>query len=119
MKEAFISIILTVTLFFIILAVESTQDASSNNLSSSDIPVIIIDAGHGGEDGGAVVQDNILEKDINLTISQKTNDIISLFGFKTFMVRENDKLIYDSASITLRQKKNSDLRNRLSLMSNL
>ena len=118
MKEAFISIILTATLFFIILTVESTKDASTNNISSYNSPVIIIDAGHGGEDGGAVVQDNILEKDINLTIAQKTNEIISLFGFTTFMIRETDRLIYDSESTTLRQKKNSDLRNRLNVMNN-
>ena len=118
MKEAFISIILTATLFFVILTVESTKDASTNNISSYNSPVIIIDAGHGGEDGGAVVQDNILEKDINLTISQKTNEIISLFGFTTFMIRETDRLIYDSESTTLRQKKNSDLRNRLNIMNN-
>ena len=118
MKEAFISIMLTAMLFFIILTVESTQDASSNNLSSNNIPTIIIDAGHGGEDGGAVVQGDILEKDINLSISQKSNEVLSLFGFSTFMVRDSDEMIYDDGSKTLRQKKNSDLRNRLRLMSN-
>lgn len=118
MKEALISIILTITLFLIILTIESTQYASSNNLSSNNIPTIIIDAGHGGEDGGAVVQGDILEKDINLSISQKSNEVLSLFGFSTFMVRETDELIYDNDSKTLRQKKNSDLRNRLGLMNN-
>jgi N-acetylmuramoyl-L-alanine amidase len=91
---------------------------SSNNLISTDAPVIIIDAGHGGEDGGAVVQNNNFEKDINLVIAQKTNDILSLFGFNTKMVRNTDVLIYDSDSKTQRQKKNSDLRNRLKLMEN-
>ncbi len=117
MKESIISIILTTVLFFTILTVDKTRNASSDNLVINDAPTIIIDAGHGGEDGGAVVQDNIVEKDINLTIAQKTNDVLSLFGFKTYMVRETDKLIYDSDSKTQRQKKNSDLRNRLSLMN--
>ena len=118
MKESIISILLTIVLFFTILTVDKTLNVSSNKFITTDAPVIIIDAGHGGEDGGAVVQDSIVEKDINLTIAQKTNDILSLFGFKTYMVRETDKLIYDSDSKTQRQKKNSDLRNRLSLMNN-
>ncbi len=118
MRESIISILLTIVFFFNILTVDKTRNVSSNKFVTNIAPVIIIDAGHGGEDGGAVVQDNIVEKDINLAIAQKINDILSLFGFKTYMVRETDKLIYDSDSKTQRQKKNSDLRNRLSLMNN-
>lgn len=117
MKESIISIILTTVLFFTILTVDKTRNVSSDKLIITDTPKIIIDAGHGGEDGGAVVQDNIVEKDINLAIAQKTNEFLSLFGFQTYMVRDSDKLIYDSDSKTQRQKKNSDLRNRLSLMN--
>ncbi len=117
MNKSIISIILITVFLFTILTVDKTRNVSSDNLIITDIPTIIIDAGHGGEDGGAVVQDNIVEKDINLNITQKTNDVLSLFGFETYMVRETDKLIYDSDSKTLRQKKNSDLRNRLSLMN--
>lgn len=117
MKESIISIILTTVLFFTILTVDKTRNVSSDKLIITDTPKIIIDAGHGGEDGGAVVQDNIVEKDINLAIAQKTNEFLSLLGFQTYMVRDSDKLIYDSDSKTQRQKKNSDLRNRLSLMN--
>lgn len=116
MKESIISIFLTIVLFFTILTVDKTRNASSDKFVTTSVPVIIIDAGHGGEDGGAVVQENVVEKDINLSISLKINDILSLLGFNTYMVRETDKLIYDIDSSTLRQKKNSDLRNRLSLM---
>ncbi len=116
MKESIISFFLTIVLFFTILTVDKTRNASSDKYVTTDVPVIIIDAGHGGEDGGAVVQENVVEKDINLSISLKINDILSLLGFNTYMVRETDKLIYDIDSSTLRQKKNSDLRNRLSLM---
>lgn len=118
MKESIISILLTTVLIFTILTVDKTRNVSSNYIISTDAPVIIIDAGHGGEDGGAVVQNNNFEKDINLVIAQKTNDILSLFGFNTKMVRNTDVLIYDSDSKTQRQKKNSDLRNRLKLMEN-
>lgn len=116
MKKAFLSILLTFALFFTILIIDKTRNVSSDNITANDIPLIIIDAGHGGEDGGAVVNENIYEKDINLSIAQKTNEILSFFGFNTQMVRDTDILIYDKNSQTQRQKKNSDLRNRLKLM---
>ena len=117
MKESIISIILTTVLFFTILTVDKTRNVTSDKLIITDAPTIIIDAGHGGEDGGAVVQNNVVEKDINLTIAKKTNELLSFFGFQTYMVRDSDKLIYDSDSKTQRQKKNSDLHNRLNLMN--
>ena len=117
MKESIISIILTAVLFFTILTVDKTRNVSSDKTIITNTPTIIIDAGHGGEDGGAVVQNDIVEKDINLAIAQKTNELLSLLGFQTYLVRDSDKLIYDSDSKTQRQKKNSDLRNRLSLMN--
>lgn len=117
MKESIISIILATVLIFTILTFDRARNASSKVLTTCDAPVIIIDAGHGGEDGGAVANDNTVEKDINLSISLKTNEILSLFGFKTHMVRETDKLIYDDAATTIRQKKNSDLHNRHKIMN--
>ena len=117
MKESIISIILTAALFFTILTVDKTRNVSSDKMIITNAPTIIIDAGHGGEDGGAVVQNDVVEKDINLAIAQKTNELLSLLGFQTYMVRDSDKLIYDSDAKTQRQKKNSDLRNRLSLMN--
>lgn len=117
MKKLIICILLSTVLFFSVVVINKTNKVSSDNLINNDIPLIIIDAGHGGEDGGAVVNDDIYEKDINLTIAQKANEILSFLGFNTQMVRETDILIYDSNSRTQRQKKNSDLRNRLKLMN--
>ncbi len=77
---------------------------------------IIIDAGHGGEDGGAIGVDGIIEKDINLAISLKLKDLLQASGYEVIMTREKDKAIYDSGSKSLRQKKRSDLRNRLKIV---
>ncbi|MDR2074366.1 MAG: N-acetylmuramoyl-L-alanine amidase [Oscillospiraceae bacterium] len=74
---------------------------------------VIIDAGHGGEDGGAVGVDGIVEKHINLEISKDLHDICHLLGISSIMIREKDKALYDSSAKTLRQKKISDLRNRI------
>ena len=73
-------------------------------------PVIVIDAGHGGEDGGASAN-GLLEKDINLSIALKLRDILTASGYKTVMVREEDISVYDNAEGTVRQRKVSDLKN--------
>lgn len=88
--------------------------ASSSEVKSEKS--IIIDAGHGGEDGGAVSDGGILEKHINLSVCQSLNEIFSLFGYNTIMTRDADRLIYDSGCDTIRQKKVSDIRNRMALI---
>ena len=76
---------------------------------------IIIDAGHGGEDGGAVYG-NVVEKDINLQISAKLSDMLTLFGYKTEQVRTEDKSVYTQGD-NIRQRKVSDMKNRLSMFN--
>lgn len=80
-------------------------------------PLIIIDAGHGGEDGGTVSSSGIVEKDINLNVSLKIHQILKLYGFETLMIRSEDKLIYDSDCKTVRQKKVSDIHNRMNIVN--
>ena len=76
-------------------------------------PYIIIDAGHGGEDGGAEV-DGVLEKDINLNISNRLADILRLCGYYVTEIRDEDISVYDAKEAdTLREKKVSDLNNRV------
>ena len=81
-------------------------------------PTIIIDAGHGGEDGGAVAFDGTLEKDINLSIAHYLKGMLELSGYNTIMIRETDSAIYDSEAKTLRQKKVSDIHNRFKIIEN-
>lgn len=80
--------------------------------------LIIIDAGHGGEDGGTASSKGTNEKSINLEISAKLQSVFNLCGYRTLMTRTNDELIYDASSSTMREKKVSDLRNRLSIAEN-
>lgn len=82
----------------------------------NDVPTIILDPGHGGEDGGAVGIDGIIEKDINLSISLKLRDLLQAAGYKVIMTRETDTAIYDDDSKTLREKKRSDLYNRAAII---
>ena len=78
--------------------------------------IIIIDAGHGGEDGGATSCSGILESNINLEIALKLNDLCHLFGFDTKMVRTTDISIYTEGE-TISAKKASDLRHRVQLVN--
>lgn len=78
--------------------------------------VIIIDAGHGGEDGGAVAADGTVEKDINLQISIRLNEILSAFGYKTRMIRNEDISVHNNDAKTTRERKISDIHNRAAVM---
>ena len=74
--------------------------------------IVIIDAGHGGEDGGAVANDGTLEKDVNLKIALKVANFLKICGFEVIMTRETDT---DTCSGDVFIKR-EDLENRLNLM---
>ena len=77
----------------------------------------IIDAGHGGEDGGAVSGDGIAESDLNLSIAVKTEKLFSFLGKNTAMTRSDGNAVYTDGAATLREKKRSDLENRVSMVN--
>jgi N-acetylmuramoyl-L-alanine amidase len=79
-------------------------------------PVIILDPGHGGIDGGAVSKSGIVEKDINLSVALKLRELLRLSGYTVIMTRETDCSIHDPSARTVREIKSSDIRNRLALM---
>lgn len=115
MLSRFFTVCVAVGFVFIALAAEKTVSVMSNNFSDEK-PVIIIDAGHGGEDGGTQSADGVLEKDINLSVCKKLEKILTRYGFETVMIRDSDKMIYDEGSATVRSKKSSDLHNRMDIM---
>ncbi len=73
---------------------------------------ILIDPGHGGEDGGAPSCTGAKESDINLEISLRLGDLFSLLGQNVKFVRTTDISVYREGE-TLAQKKASDLKERL------
>ncbi len=85
------------------------------NLISNDKFTVIVDAGHGGEDGGAVGIDNILEKDLNLLYAKDLKSYLEFLGYNVIMTRETDTSIHDLDAKTIREKKSSDLHNRLKI----
>ena len=77
---------------------------------------IIIDAGHGGEDGGAVSCSGVFESRINLQIALKLNDLMRLLGYKTKMIRTEDISVYTEGE-TIAARKMSDLKNRTQIIN--
>ena len=87
--------------------------------ASNSIPkynTVIIDAGHGGIDGGTSSHDGTLEKDLNLQIAIKVKEFLGSMGVNTVMTRTKDISIHDDSAKTIREKKVSDIRNRLAIM---
>lgn len=75
---------------------------------------LVLDAGHGGEDGGAVSLTGVPESQINLAIVLRLRDVLGLYGVDPVVLREEDISLHDSDAGTLREKKRSDLKNRVS-----
>ena len=78
---------------------------------------VILDAGHGGEDGGASTADGVLESGINLEIALRLRDLLAFAGVDTQMIRDTDTAVYSGDCRTISQKKVSDLKNRASMVN--
>ena len=78
------------------------------------VGTLILDAGHGGEDGGAVSITGVAESQFNLDIVLKMDDILGFYGTPPILLRQEDRSLHDEGSSTLREKKVSDLKNRVS-----
>ena len=105
-------------ILLIVIAVCSSRVVTvyTQNIAENNRSCIVIDAGHGGEDGGAISVTGESESNINLQIALKTNDLMHLLGLKTVMIRTDDRSVYTQGT-TLSQKKVSDLKERVRVIS--
>ena len=81
-----------------------------------DRPVFVIDAGHGGIDGGATSCTGVLESKFNLEIALRLNDLMRFLGHETIMIRSTDKSVYTSGN-TIAAQKVSDLKQRVKIVN--
>ena len=109
-------LIISVLIFICTLTLRNPISAVKSTKQNANQPIVIIDAGHGGFDGGAVSDDGTVEKDINLSIALYLQEYLSIFNIKTIMIRETDCSVEDNGLNTIRQKKTSDLHNRIKIM---
>ncbi len=122
MKEI-ISVILVVAifsgcLFISVERIENNISAVVNDDKSNYIShTVILDAGHGGEDSGAVASDGTFEKDINLAVAKKLSIFFDIFGINYVVIRNDDSSIGDTSLDTIRKRKVSDINKRYEIIN--
>ena len=106
-------------LFFAIFMIHDIRAEAQEFFPKKDKYVIVIDPGHGTTDPGTSSEYFVpsVEKDINLMIALKLRDMLESMGIKTVMTRTDDSAIYDSSASSIREKKVSDIRNRLKIIN--
>lgn len=80
--------------------------------------LIILDAGHGGIDGGALSCTGVPESQINLEIANRLSDMLHLLGYNTMMLRTSDTSLHTEGN-TIASQKVSDLKHRVETVNNL
>ena len=90
----------------------SAMEPAMNHVVTQRTGPLVLDAGHGGEDGGAVSITGVPESRINLSIVLSLRDVLGLYGVDPILLREEDISLHTGDANTLREKKRSDLKNR-------
>ena len=93
----------------------SANVSKTVSLLSENGYTIVIDAGHGGEDGGAVGVSGMKESDLNLEIALRLEQLLSLCGVPCSMIRSEDVSVYTEGN-TITEKKVSDLKRRVEMV---
>lgn len=93
-----------------------TNNVVPASASADGRPVIVLDAGHGGLDSGAVGKSGLLEKDVNLSVMKHLQQMLELSGFEVVTTRDEDISIYDAGVEGIRNQKLSDMDNRLEIV---
>lgn len=116
LRMAFVPFYSLVFLSFLVIALLSSKVVTviSESAPLTDRHTIVIDAGHGGEDGGATSCTGVLESNLNLEIALRLNDLFNFLGYDTVMVRTTDTALHTKGD-TIAARKSSDLQARVAL----
>lgn len=96
---------------------DSFDFSSINTSGKTDGPVLVIDAGHGGEDGGAVSLSGVLESNINLDIAQRMAALSGLTGIEFVMTRDSEDVEYPAELKSTSKRKKYDQKKRIELIN--
>ena len=105
-----------------LLFIFSPLDEVSFTTATDVVPAaftVVVDAGHGGEDGGAVSLTGMHESGLNLDIAEKLELIFAFYSVPTVMTRTSEMLEYSEKANTIREKKVEDQKRRLALINAL
>lgn len=95
----------------------SFQKISAASAVLSQKGTVLIDPGHGGEDGGAVGIGGVMEKDINLPVSLLLRDLFMNNGYRVIMTRDTDCDLGNKDLTTVRERKRSDIKKRVEIIN--
>ena len=109
---SFLSVFLCVTLLLAAVFERGMLALSTASAATTVQPVIILDAGHGGEDGGATGVNGVLEKELNLSITRTLADLLRAAGYAVVETRTEDRLLC-AEDTPKGHRKAGDLQNRL------
>ena len=101
---------------FISASIAGNKAISAFAVNSDNHHIVVIDAGHGGVDGGAVSCTGVFESQINLEIAKRLDDLFHLMGIHTVMIRETDRSVYTEGE-TIAAKKVSDIKERIRIIN--
>lgn len=113
---SFVCILISLIIFIFSFLKPEAIITAKDNSGKNQTPCIIIDAGHGGFDGGASTDDGYPEKHINLNVSLYLNDYLTTLGYETLLTRTKDESLEESDLSTIRKRKTSDLHSRMNIM---
>ena len=118
LKYIIIAVAVMITILFIVKIKNDSEDVMKY-MPVTD-KTIVLDAGHGGIDPGAMNKDKtVLEKDINLQITMKIKELIEASGGNVILTRDKDVSLYEEGNNkTTRQKYNENLKNRKKIIEN-
>lgn len=116
-KKVIVILIIFMIPFCLISMINDTSAGEVLEVSSLPISnhVIVVDAGHGNPDGGAVGIDGVSEAEINLKIALNLQKLLEQSGSVVILTRSDENGIYDEESQTIREKKVSDMKNRVEI----
>ena len=93
------------------------EDAAAQTAAGARVLTVVVDAGHGGADGGAISLSGVKESAVNLDIAERLDTILGFFGTRVVMTRTTETLDYTENADTIRQKKAEDQNRRLRLIN--
>ncbi|MBR6760637.1 MAG: N-acetylmuramoyl-L-alanine amidase [Oscillospiraceae bacterium] len=85
--------------------------------SNSKDLIFVLDAGHGGMDGGCSTADGVPEKGINLNIMLNLRELLEAMGYPVIVTRDSDRSIHDKGIEGIANQKSSDMDNRLAVFN--
>ena len=95
------------------------QNALQTAAGASERRVIILDAGHGGMDGGCSSAAGDVEKNINLAILLDLRELLQASGYEVIVTRDTDVSIHDAGVEGIANQKSSDMDNRLAIFNSV